>query len=108
MVLFPVLAEAQDAVNVTQDNVAIGGYDPVADNVVARPVRGGPSITQEWHDAIWQLSSDIWIWHGGRHEELARLQVDAVAVSGVAAGFCKSPPRRFSRRRRRSPRIVTR
>jgi hypothetical protein len=35
----------------------------------------------------------------GRHEELAHLHVDAVAVSCVAAGFCKSPLRRFSRRR---------
>lgn len=33
-----------------------------------------------------------------RHEELAHPQVVAVAVSGVAAGFCKSPLRRFSLR----------
>ena len=35
----------------------------------------------------------------GRQQELAPLQLDAVSVSGAAAGFCRSPLRRFSRRR---------
>ncbi len=46
--------------------------------------------------ALVQRHSDLAL---GRHEELAHLQVDAVMVSVVAAGFCKSPLRRFSRRR---------
>ena len=35
----------------------------------------------------------------GRHEELAHPQLDAVVVSSAAAGFCRSPLRRFSRSR---------
>jgi hypothetical protein len=49
-----------------------------------------------WWDKYVQRHSDL---ARGRHEELAHLHVDAVAVSCVASGFCKSPLRRFSRRR---------
>jgi hypothetical protein len=57
MLAFAPAAFAGEAVNTTGDNVAIGGYDPVAYHVAGRAMQGDPAIRHEWHDAVWQFSS---------------------------------------------------
>ncbi len=57
LALSPTVSTAQDAVNTDADNVAIGGYDPVAYYTESRAVPGDPAFRHEWHDAIWQFAS---------------------------------------------------
>ncbi len=64
---------------------------PVFDLLAGMPQRAEPMQVQ--------VSSDIQKWPGDDGRNWSPLQLDAVSVSGAAAGFCKSPLRRFSRRR---------
>ena len=58
--------------------------------------RGGGRPSRTVPAAAVQRHSDL---VRGRHEELAHPQLDAVSVVSAAAGFCRSPLRRFSRSR---------
>ncbi len=42
----------------TSSGTALHGYDPVSYFDDGAPVRGEESFTFEWHDAVWQFSSD--------------------------------------------------
>jgi hypothetical protein len=55
--LAPMVGMAGDYVNKNEANVAIEGYDAVAYHTAGRPMQGDPSISHEWHDAIWLFAS---------------------------------------------------
>ena len=46
-----------DPVNKDRSSVAIKGYDPVGYFRQGKPVKGDPSVTEEWMGAKWQFSS---------------------------------------------------
>ena len=53
---FPSQAEISD-VNVSEGNVAIHGYDPVAYFTVGKATKGKGDIEHVWRDARWQFAS---------------------------------------------------
>ena len=48
---------ASEAVNATEDNIAILGYDPVAYFTEARPRKGDPQFEHVWQAARWHFAS---------------------------------------------------
>ena len=49
--------EPVDPVNKDGSSVAIKGYDPVAYFKQGKPVKGNPSLTEDWMGAKWQFSN---------------------------------------------------
>ena len=48
---------AGEAVNTTDENIAILGYDPVAYFTVSEPQRGDPQFEHVWQEARWHFAS---------------------------------------------------
>ncbi|MEZ4961715.1 MAG: YHS domain-containing (seleno)protein [Saprospiraceae bacterium] len=48
----------QYLVNIDKSGVILDGYDPVAFFTENKPVKGNPSISTNWHDAIYHFSSE--------------------------------------------------
>ena len=49
--------EPVEPINKDRSSVAIKGYDPVAYFKQGKPVKGAPTLTEEWMGAKWQFSS---------------------------------------------------
>ena len=49
--------EPVDAVNKNGSSVAIKGYDPVAYFKQGKPLKGNPSLTEDWMGAKWHFAS---------------------------------------------------
>jgi len=50
-------AAAGEAINATDDDIAILGYDPVAYFTEAQPLLGDPQFEHVWQDARWHFAS---------------------------------------------------
>jgi YHS domain-containing protein len=50
-------AESLPQINITEDGVAIKGYDPVAYFTVGKPTKGKPEFEYEWMGAKWRFAS---------------------------------------------------
>ncbi len=44
-------------ISVSQENIALSGYDTVAYFLNSRPVKGSPANSIEWHGAVWRFHS---------------------------------------------------
>jgi len=55
---FSLSFDGDGPINMTEDRIAVKGYDVVAYFTEDRPVEGSPEITAEWEDAIFQFSSE--------------------------------------------------
>jgi len=77
----PVLASASPApsVSATEDNVAIGGYDPVGYFTEGRPVPGSTAFTLRWNGATWRFASA-----GSR----TRFEANPGANAPAFGGYC--------------------
>lgn len=65
--------------NVTDEGVAISGYDTVAYFTEGRPIEGKAGINHRWQDALWYFSSD-------KHRDMFIADPDGYAPE--FGGFC--------------------
>ena len=72
-------ALAGTAVNTSQGDVAIQGYDPVAYFTEARPVKGSPEFSQSWLGVTWLFAS-------AEHRDL--FAADPIGYAPQYGGFC--------------------
>ncbi len=73
------VAQAETAVNVTPDGVAIGGWDTVAYFTENRAVEGSPEFAHEWNGATWYFST---------LENRELFAADAQAYAPQFGGWC--------------------
>ncbi len=73
------LASPAPSVSATEDNVAIGGYDPVGYFTESRPVPGSAAFTFRWNGATWRFASA-----GSR----ARFEANPAAYAPAFGGYC--------------------
>jgi YHS domain-containing protein len=66
-------------VNVTSENIAIKGYDPVAYFTDQKPVKGSTSFEYLWHGATWRFASA---------EHLDRFRADPEKYAPKYGGYC--------------------
>lgn len=74
-----VTAAAAEAINTTDGNIAILGYDPVAYFTQSAPVKGNPLFETTWQGARWQFAND-------QHRALFAADPDRYAPR--YGGFC--------------------
>ena len=68
-----------EAPTFADDMGAIRGYDPVAYHTEMMPVKGDPAYTHEYHDAVWQFSSE---------DNLRKFRDDPERYAPQYGGYC--------------------
>ena len=72
-------AAAAEAINTTDENIAIKGYDTVAYFVENRPIKGKPEFEHVWQGARWQFATP-------EHRDM--FATDPVRYAPRYGGFC--------------------
>ena len=72
-------AAAGEAINTTDENIAIKGYDTVAYFVENRPMKGKPEFEHVWQGARWQFATP-------EHRDM--FATDPVRYAPRYGGFC--------------------
>ncbi|MCG8372504.1 MAG: YHS domain-containing protein, partial [Balneolales bacterium] len=71
--------EKESYVNVDDDQLAIGGYDPVSYFMADKPSKGDESFSHEYHGAIYHFSSQ---------ENLDTFKADPAKYAPAYGGYC--------------------